>query len=194
VNYITIFKNIIRSLFNCNNKFEKNNLTIFMKKIILSAIMLFGLAFTAQSQEISKHALGLRLGDNNGFGGEVSYQLGLNQKNRLEFDLGWRNSRDVDAVKGVALYQWVWNIDGGFNWYAGVGGGLAAWDYDYRFNDNRYKDSGTYVFAAGDIGIEYRFKEIPLTLSLDGRPEIGSGYYDDDNFGFDVGLGVKFRF
>ncbi|RZJ53480.1 MAG: hypothetical protein EOO44_08330 [Flavobacterium sp.] len=165
-----------------------------MKKIILSAMMLLGLAFTAQSQEISKNALGLRLGDNNGFGGEVSYQLGLNQKNRLEFDLGFRNSRDIDAIKGVALYQWVWNIDGGFNWYAGVGGGLAAWDYDYRYNDYRYNDSGTYVFAAGDIGIEYRFSEAPITLSLDARPEIGSGYYDDDNFGFDVGLGVKFRF
>jgi opacity protein-like surface antigen len=165
-----------------------------MKKIILSAIMLFGLAFMAQAQGISKHALGLRLGDNNGFGGEVSYQLGLNQKNRLEFDLGLRDSRDVNAVKGVALYQWVWNIDGGFNWYAGAGGGIAAWDYDYRYAGNQFKDSGTYVFAAGDIGIEYRFKEIPLTLSFDARPEIGSGYYDDDNFGFDVGLGAKFRF
>ncbi|WP_163399807.1 hypothetical protein [Flavobacterium fluviatile] len=165
-----------------------------MKKIILSAIALLGIAFTAQSQEISKHALGLRLGDNNGFGGEISYQLGLNQKNRLEFDLGWRDDRHVDAIKGVALYQWVWNIDGGFNWYAGVGGGLAAWDYDYDGPGDDYDDSGTYVFAAGDIGIEYRFKEFPLTLSLDARPEIGSGYYDDDNFGFDVGLGARFRF
>ena len=165
-----------------------------MKKIILSAFMLLGLAFTAQSQEISKNALGLRLGDNNGFGGEVSYQLGLNQKNRLEFDLGWRNSSDVDAIKAVALYQWVCNIDGGFNRYAGVGGGVAAWDHDYYYDNGRYNDSGTYVFAAGDIGIEYRFSEVPITLSLDARPEIGSGYYDDDNFGFDVGLGVKFRF
>ncbi|MEO8535576.1 MAG: hypothetical protein ABI441_17600 [Flavobacterium sp.] len=165
-----------------------------MKKIILSAIMLLGLAFTAQSQEISKNALGVRLGDNNGFGGEVSYQLGLSQKNRLEFDLGLRNSRDVDAVKGVALYQWVWNIEGGFNWYAGAGAGLASWRYDYNDFGGRYKDSGTYVFAAGDIGIEYRFSEAPITLSLDARPEIGSGYFDDDNFGLDVGLGVKFRF
>ncbi|MNF91923.1 hypothetical protein D3C84_745450 [compost metagenome] len=165
-----------------------------MKKIILSAIMLFGLAFTAQAQDIAKNALGLRLGDNNGFGGEVSYQRGLNDKNRLEFDLGWRNSSDVDAIKAVGLYQWVWNIDGGFNWYAGVGAGIAAWDHDYYNNNVKYNDSGTYVFAAGDIGIEYGFKEVPILLSLDARPEIGSGYYDDDNFGFDVGLGIKFKF
>ena len=165
-----------------------------MKKIILSAIMLFGLAFTAQAQDIAKNALGLRLGDNNGFGGEISYQRGLNDKNRLEFDLGWRNSSDVDAIKAVGLYQWVWNIDGGFNWYAGVGAGIAAWDHDYYNGNVKYNDSGTYVFAAGDIGIEYGFKEVPILLSLDARPEIGSGYYDDDNFEFDVGLGVKFRF
>ena len=165
-----------------------------MKKIILSAIMLFGLAFTAQAQDIAKNALGLRLGDNNGFGGEISYQRGLNEKNRLEFDLGWRNSSDVDAIKAVGLYQWVWNIDGGFNWYAGVGAGIAAWDHDYYNGNVKYNDSGTYVFAAGDIGIEYGFNEVPILLSLDARPEIGSGYYDDDNFGFDVGLGIKFKF
>ena len=96
-----------------------------MKKIVLSAFMLLGLAFSAQAQDISKNALGLRLGDNDGFGGEISYQRGLGDNNRLELDLGWRNSNDVDAFKLVGLYQWVWNIDGGFNWYAGVGAGLG---------------------------------------------------------------------
>lgn len=47
-----------------------------MKKLLLSAFMLVGLAFSAQAQEISKNALGLRLGDNSGFGGEISYQKG----------------------------------------------------------------------------------------------------------------------
>jgi opacity protein-like surface antigen len=167
----------------------------FMKKIILSAIMLVGLAFSAQSQEIAKNALGIRLGDNDGFGAEITYQRGLSKNNRLEFDLGWRNSRHIDAIKAVGLYQWVWNIDGGFNWYAGVGAGVSAWDYDYDYGPGqRYHDSGTYVFAAGDIGIEYGFDNVPILISLDARPEIGSGYYRDDNFGFDVGLSVKFKF
>jgi hypothetical protein len=37
-----------------------------MRKIILSAFMLIGLAFSAQAH-ISKNALGLRFGDNGGF-------------------------------------------------------------------------------------------------------------------------------
>jgi hypothetical protein len=45
-----------------------------MKKIILSAFMLIGLAFSTQAQEISKNAIGLRLGDSGGFGTEITYQ------------------------------------------------------------------------------------------------------------------------
>ena len=57
--------------------------------------MLMGLAFSTQAQEISKNALGLRLGDNDGFGGEISYQRGLSDNNRLELDLGWRNNNNT---------------------------------------------------------------------------------------------------
>lgn len=161
-----------------------------MKKLILSAVMLMGLA-SAQAQDISKNAVGLRLGDNDGFGGEVSYQRGLSGNNRLEFDLGWRNSNDVDAFKLVGLYHWVWNIDGGFNWYAGVGGGLGSWNY----NVNGVKDNGMYFLGAGDIGIEYNF-DVPIQLSLDFRPELyfNSDDFRDDNFGPDIALGIRYKF
>jgi len=167
-----------------------------MKKIVLSAFMLLGLAFSAQAQDISKNALGLRLGDNDGFGGEISYQRGLGDNNRLELDLGWRNSKDVDAIKIVGLYQWVWNIDGGFNWYAGVGGGIGSWSYNGPGDPD--PDGGTFLLAAGDIGIEYNFEEAPIQLSLDFRPEIyfGDNRKDFDNydsFGPDIALGIRYR-
>src|SRR5690606_15897270 len=120
-----------------------------MKRIILAA-MLIGFAFSAQSQEIRENALGLRLGDNDGFGGEISYQRALSGNNRLEFDLGWRESKHVDAIKLVGLYQWVWNIDGGFNWYAGAGAGIGKWDYDGPHEVD--PDNGTFLLLAGDIG------------------------------------------
>jgi len=162
-----------------------------MRKILFSAFMLIGLAFSTNAQDISKNALGLRLGDNDGFGGEISYQRGLSNKTRLEFDLGWRNSNDVDAIKIVGLHQWVWNIDGGFNWYAGLGGGLGSWSYD----KNGYDDNGTFVLAAGDIGIEYNF-DVPIQLSLDFRPEFyfNSDDFREDNFGPDIALGIRYRF
>lgn len=163
-----------------------------MKKIISSMLMLIGLAFSTQAQDISKNALGLRLGDNDGFGGEISYQRGLSKNNRLEFDLGWRNSNNVDALKLAGLYQWVWEIDNGFNWYAGVGAGFGSWNYNY----NDTKNNGSFLFAAGDIGIEYTFKEVPIQLSIDLRPELyfNSNDYREDNFGPDLALGIRYKF
>jgi hypothetical protein len=166
-----------------------------MKKLFLSAFMLMGLAFSTQAQDISKNALGLRLGDNDGFGGEISYQRGLGSNNRLELDLGWRNSKHVDAIKVVGLYQWVWNIDGGFNWYAGVGGGIGSWRYDGPGDPD--PDGGTFLLAAGDIGIEYNF-DIPLQLALDFRPEIyfadnRNDFDDYDSFGPDIALSIRYR-
>ncbi|MBF6609081.1 MAG: hypothetical protein ITG00_10145 [Flavobacterium sp.] len=174
-----------------------------MKKLILSAVMLVALAFSAQSQEIRKNAIGLRLGANDGFGGEVSYQRAISDNNRLEFDLGIRDTRNTEAVKLVGLYQWVWNIEGGFNWYAGVGAGVGSWRHDGPWNNgnnNDWDDGGTFLLAAGDIGIEYVF-DIPLMVSLDFRPELYFGDdrrnydgYDYNSFGPDVALSVRFTF
>lgn len=162
-----------------------------MKKVILSAFMLLGLAGSTQAQDISKNALGLRLGDNDGFGGEISYQRRLSSTNRIEADLGWRNSSDFDAFKLAGIYQWIWNIDGGFNWYAGVGGGFGSWSNAV----NGVSDSGTLLFAAGDLGIEYNF-DFPLQLSLDIRPELyfNSKEYRKDSFGPDLALGIRYQF
>ncbi len=159
-----------------------------MKKLILSAFMLLGLAFASNAQEISKNALGLRLGDNDGFGAEISYQRGLGSNNRLELDLGIRNNKHYDSFKLVGLYQWVWNIDGGFNWYAGLGGGVGSYSVD------KADESGTYFLAAGNLGIEYNF-DIPLMLSLDIRPELYFGdKFREDNFGPDIALGIRYQF
>lgn len=160
-----------------------------MKKLILSAVMLVGLAFASNAQEISNNALGLRLGSNDGFGGEISYQRALGSNNRLEVDLGWRNNDDYDSFKLVGLYQWVWNIDGGFNWYAGVGGGVGSYSIDEPVDK-----SGAFFLAAGDLGIEYNFP-IPLIISLDIRPELYFGdKFRNDNFGPDIALGIRYQF
>ena len=160
-----------------------------MKKLVLSVLLIVGFVCTGQAQKISENTLGIRLGDNDGFGSEVSYQRALGSSNRLEANLGWRNRRNVDAIKLTGLYQWVWNIDGNFNWYAGAGAGLGSW----RYNENGINDSGTFVFAAGDIGIEYDF-DIPLLISLDFRPEIGGNGYYENSYGSDIAISVRYQF
>ncbi len=154
---------------------------------------------SVNAQDISEHALGLRLGDSDGFGAEISYQKSIGRYNRAEINLGWRDSRNFDAFKLAGLYQWVHSIDGNFNWYYGVGGGLGSVDFEpipgTGGTGSVTPDGGLFVFGAGNIGVEYNF-DIPLLLSLDFRPEIGLLGYDNfsDSFDFDIALGIRYQF
>ena len=156
-----------------------------IKNNLLTIALFFGLFSFAQ--DISKNAIGLRLGDSDGVGAEVTYQRALGQNNRLEAGLGWRNSKDYDAFKLSGIYQWVWSIDNNFNWYAGAGGGLASWKHDSADID------GTGIFVAGDIGIEYNF-DFPLLISLDIRPELGFNDDYNDDLDMDMAIGVRYQF
>lgn len=159
-----------------------------MKKLFLLSFVIIGFTFSSNAQDIADNAIGLRLGGGDGFGTEVSYQRALGGNNRLEVDLGWRSGNDFDGFKLIGLYQWVWLLDGDFNWYAGVGGGFGSYDN----NRNNNNDNETFAVAAGNIGIEYNF-DIPLMISLDFRPELGFGNFNDD-LNFDIALGIRYQF
>ena len=161
-----------------------------MKNVLNTVLVLLTFTFAMSAQGIADNALGVRIGDNSGFSTEINYQRALSENNRLELGLSWRSNNDVSAYKITGLYQWVWVLDGNFNWYAGVGGGVGQVDFDKDFPGD--PDSETFVFAAGDIGIEYDF-DIPLLLSLDFRPEFGFGDYRDD-LDFDIALGIRYQF
>lgn len=151
-----------------------------MKRLFFTVLLFTGFFTTVEAQQIADNAIGIRVGDNNGFGTEINYQRAISENNRLEFGLGWNSSSKANGFKLTGIYQWVWNIDGDFNWYAGAGGGVGS------------SKSNSFIFVAGDVGIEYDF-DIPLLISLDIRPEIGFGNYRND-LGFDIGLGLRYQF
>ena len=162
-----------------------------MKKLFFIAITFIGFTAVSNAQEISENALGLRLGDSNGVGAEISYQRALGDNNRLELDLGWRNGNDYNGFKLTGLYQWVFLLDGDFNWYVGAGGGLGS--FDGKNNLDGIND--TFFYGAGDIGVEYSF-DIPLQLSLDFRPELGFGNdnLNNNDLDFDIALSIRYQF
>jgi hypothetical protein len=162
-----------------------------MKKLIFVSVFLFGIVFTTSAQDIARNALGVRLGDNDGFGGELSYQHELGEMTRLELDLGFRDRANKDnAFKLTGIYQWVWNIDGGFNWYAGLGAGVGSWND----NSNLGRNDGLFLNADANIGIEYDF-DIPLLISIDFRPEFGiTGDYGKDDTSLDLALSLRYQF
>lgn len=155
-----------------------------MRTLVLVSSMMLTLSFV-NAQQISDHTIGLRIGASNGFGTEISYQHALDLDNRLEANLGWKNGSGFTGFRLAGLYQWIWQLDGTFNWYAGAGGGVANYTIENSYNE-------TSAFAAGNLGIEYDF-DFPLLLSLDFRPEVGFGSFDN-NLEFDVALGVRYQF
>ena len=161
-----------------------------MKKVLLFALALVSFGLSSQAQNIADNAIGLRLGDSDGFGAEISYQRAIKDNNRLEFGLGWRDGNDYSAVRLVGLYQWVWNLDGNFNWYAGAGGGFASYSIDDLPPGSDDTDSS--LLVAGNVGIEYDF-DIPLLVALDFRPELGFGDFNDD-LDFDIALSLRYQF
>ncbi|MEM7084997.1 MAG: hypothetical protein AAF489_02365 [Bacteroidota bacterium] len=161
-----------------------------MKNIFLVLFTVVGFGLSVQAQGIADNAIGIRVGDSDGFGTEINYQRGLSENNRLEFGLGWNSGSDVDAYKLTGLFQWVFVLDGNFNWYVGAGGGIGQIDFGNDFPGD--PDNETFLFAAGDIGIEYDF-DIPLLVAIDFRPEIGFGDFRDD-LDFDIALSLRYQF
>lgn len=161
-----------------------------MKKIIVLVASLFCFGLSVHSQDIADSALGIRIGDIDGFGGEISYQKKLGYSNRLELDLGFRQLQDdVDnAYKLTAIYQWVMFVEGGFNWYLGAGVGFGSGEY----RKSIYQD-GLFINADVNIGFEYDFYA-PILISIDFRPEIGVvGNYGKDT-DLDLAVSIRYQF
>jgi len=94
------------------------------------------------------------------------------------------------------MFDWVFNISGGWNWYvgpgAGIGFGFGRWWHDYNYIPFRLN-------VGAQIGVEYQFG-IPLNLSLDWRPMVNVlGFVRGNHYPLwysfsGVALGVRYRF
>ena len=161
-----------------------------MKKLLLALI--FTTTLIPANAQVNPHAIGIRFkGDNHAQGAEISYQMGLGEKNRLEFDFGGRRHRNWSHFNIACIYHWVNNITDGLNWYIGPGASIGSYRSKYWNND------GLTLAIGGQIGLEYDFNEngVPLLLSLDWRPMWGFFSYDEyDPFGYEGGLSLRYTF
>ncbi len=164
-----------------------------------TVFLVFGALFSAMGQSpITTNAIGLRAGDDDGLGTEISYQGQLKTNTRLELDLGFRDSDRLDAFKITGIHQWVRPIgSSGFNWYFGAGAGLGFVDYDDNFPfepDEEYEE--VFVSIDGMLGLEYSFFDmgVPIQISLDVNPQvelINENYSDD--LDLDLALGIRYQ-
>ena len=144
-----------------------------------SAILLFSLvlASTLQAQDY-KTALGVRLSNDQAMvNNSISLKHFLNDRTALEILLSFSDPVAVGAL--IALHKPFSGAEG-LKWYYGGG------PY-FRFGTN------TNFGAHGVLGLDYKFTNIPLNLSLDWKPELN--IVTDINFEPSaVGFTVRFTF
>jgi hypothetical protein len=92
-------------------KLKKNPLSdIKMKKQLVILFIFLSASFYANAQ-VNSQAIGIRGGGNGVIsGGEISYQYGLSDVNRLELDFGFGVSNTQSRLFAVGIYHWDWNI------------------------------------------------------------------------------------
>lgn len=139
-----------------------------MKKTACLVLIISGFfVATSASAQDYKTALGVRLSSSSAMvNNSISLKHFLNEKSAVEalFSFG-------DPLALGALYEIHKPLsNSGIQWFYGGGGYIA---FVKTYNPNKARDETDVNFGAqGVIGMDYKFANIPLNLSLDWKPEL----------------------
>ncbi len=119
--------------------------------------------------------------------GAVTFKHFVADKKAIEL-LGYFWER---GARITGLYEIHGDINGapGLKWYVGPGAHIGFYN-DYFYNNKRY-GRGSYFGIDGVLGLDYKFNDLPLNISLDWQPsfEFGYGPGFTGNWG---GLGIRY--
>jgi hypothetical protein len=139
-----------------------------MKKIIVSVFCLFAIGLvTSVSAQDYKTALGVRLSNaapmvNN----SITLKHFINQSTAVEALFSFGEPLALGAL--LELHKPL--STPGLQWFYGGGGYLA---FVKSFNTTKNRDETNTNFGAqGVVGLDYKFANVPLNLSLDWKPEL----------------------
>lgn len=160
-----------------------------MKKVLASLFLLaiLSMADSASAQDY-KTALGIRLSSSQAIvNNSVSIKHFLNEKSAIEGLLSFG-----DPLALGALYEIHQPIGAsGVKWFYGAGAYLGFLKV-YDVNKDRTETEANFG-AMGVLGLDYKFANIPLNLSLDWKPELN--LVTDINFEpAAVGFTARFTF
>lgn len=146
-----------------------------MKKSLVLFSFLSIIALSSKAQEY-KNAVGIRLGPNSpAISPGFTFKHFLNETNAVEGIIGLSN-----GIGLCALYEWHHPIESveHLHWFVGAGG-YAAFRSATTYTVNKVdgssstiRSSNSYIGAAGIVGVDYKFDQIPLNISLDWKPEL----------------------
>ncbi len=132
-------------------------------KIFSAMITIFLFAAVTQAQDY-KTAIGLRLG----YPLSISYKTFISEKGALEGVAGFRSFSGYSWFNIGGYYQHHTEIPSvdGLKWYYGGGANVYFWSYDSGFAGS----GSTSIGLSGVLGLDYKFSDIPLNISVDWIP------------------------
>lgn len=153
-----------------------------MKKYLFILCALFmGTTISAQNKTAEsltyKTAAGIKVWN----GAGLSLKTFIADKSALEF-IGFFNSDGV-RITGLYEYHGELNTEGNLKWYGGPGAHVGL-----------YKGSNTSFGVDGVIGLDYKFNNMPLNISLDWQPTIEFLGGKSAFIGSWGGLGIRYTF
>ena len=159
-----------------------------MRKIFtilcLTVIATFAIQSFAKAQSY-QNAIGGRFGAANG----VTFKTSLGENKMLDLIANFRSNNNYNYFRVTALYEVYKPITDvqGLNWYYGAGGSIGSAKYKPT------NSSDLYLAVDGVLGLDYKFADAPINLSLDWKPAIQLA--PDTNFDASgVGLSLRFTF
>jgi hypothetical protein len=171
---------------------------MIQSRYFLLFILVFFFGMSSLSAQDYNKAIGLRLG----YPASVSYKVFLDgSNNAVEGFLSFRSYgnrrrngdfryRSFGLGVGYQVHKPIEEVNG-LQWYYGIGGRLSF------FNDNDgFIDEGdrTGIALLGFLGLDYKFADAPINISLDWVPDFRIIGYNN-GFGGDNGaLAVRYTF
>jgi hypothetical protein len=130
-----------------------------MRKLLLS-LSLIGIFSVASLQaQDYKLGLGIRFSDASPtLSNSISVKYFFTEKSAVDALISYGGSRF--GIGGLYEIHTPLNATPGLKWYYGAGGYVG------------FQDHSTYLGPTGAIGLDYKFQNIPLNLSLDWKPEL----------------------
>ncbi len=156
----------------------------FIKKLVmnktlltLAIALLFSTMVFGQNESFYKNALGVRLGSSvPTVKSGITYKHFLANNNAIEGILSFGDGTSICAL--YEIHKPI-NAVENLQWFIGAGGYVG------------FNNSSSNLGAAGIVGLDYKFANVPLNISLDWKPELNI----ISKVGFEAsGVGFSARF
>ena len=143
-------------------------------KLVLLVIGLLVMGSNLVSAQNYKNAIGLRFAWDYG----LSFKHFMNETAAFEIIASRRSYVDLSYTRLTGLYlihNPIKSVEG-LQWY--YGGGASILFYNGSYYDSHSDISKTNLVLMGAIGLDYKFKDAPIALSVDWLPGffLSSGY------------------